>query len=316
MKKIYILSTVIISLLCIISGCNPSGLDKVGGKFAFISTRDSTVENPQWYLYLLKQNKLHKISNRLSSPKWSRDGKTIICTSLDGIVTIDEQGNQINCIETEYKPISLDISSNGNIIVYSAKEKINDRESRFYIYVYDKITQKHSKIYTSEINFFISNISLSPGNNKILFKESEIPGRKPTINLINKNGNNFTCIWEYATNPSWFPDGRNILLATNNSEKGGFINDKFGAYLKVDIKSLKSQMIREPNSMESNIKLSRDGRYIYYSKNYIKKGEYIAISPINESDTEIAITKPTSIEYQGRFLEYSQDFNADWYQGE
>ena len=303
-------------LVFCITGCGIIRHDNIYGKFAFGSTRDATPEKPTSYLYVLKNGKLKKISNQYDSPVWNKPGERLYCVSWEGIVVLNDEGEQIKFIKTPYKPVSFDISDDEKTIVYSAEERV-DRQTKFaYLYTYDTQTNEHKKIFSAEKNYFIHHVGLSPNKQTILCTISSWSAKFPSVFTIDINGNK-SLIWERAMYPSWFPDGENILLDTTVKKDGTTPICKafLGALIKVNPKTMEYKIIKEVTSPHSDVKLSRDGRYIYYSKPY-GKGSYIAVASLDNLKKEIQITKPIyRVTKQRVDLGYSQDFFTDWYQG-
>lgn len=297
------------------SGCGIVSQDNVKGKFAFGSTRDATPEKTNSHLYILKNGKLKKISDQYGSPVWSKAGVRLYCTSWKGIGILNDEGEQINFIKTPYKPISFDVSDDEKTIVYSAEERI-DKQTKFaYLYIYDVRADEHKKIFAADENYFIHDVQISPNGQTVLCTIGSWHAEFSIVYTIDINGNK-DLIWKRAMYPSWFPDGENILLDTT-VEKDGVtpICKAFGALIKVNLKTMKHEIVKEVDMLYSDIKLSQDGKYIYYSRPY-GKGKYIAVAPLNNLKKEIQITKPIyRVTKQGVDLGYSQDFFADWYQG-
>jgi hypothetical protein len=310
-RLILILSILAFSL----TGCGIISHDNAKGKFAFISTRDATPEKPIWYLYILKNGKLKRISDQYGGPKWNKSGDKLYCTSKDGIWILSDEGEQIKFIKTPYSPISIDVSDDEQAIAYSAEEQIDKQKKLAYLYIYNTQTGEHKKIFATDENYYIHDVRLSPGKQTILCTISSWSSKAPNVYAIDINGNK-RLIWERAMYASWFPDGENILLDTKCKKDGSPICNAFlGALIKVNLKTMNYKIVREINSSTLYTKLSRNTKYIYYSKPY-DKGKYIVLSPLSNPKKEIQITKPVrKITDKGVDLGYSQDFFADWYQG-
>lgn len=298
-----------------LTGCGLIHRDNINGKFAFISTRNATPEKPVSSLYILKDSKLKRISEQYGSPKWNKSGNRLYCKSKDDICILNDNGEQIKFIKTPYRPVSIDVSSDEKIIVYSVKEA-TEQKRMAYLYIYDAQTDEHKKIEIQEDLFSIDDLHLSNNNKRILFVGNAAFLKKANVYMIDIDGKNFHIFWDSAPMASWFPDDKHILIKTTQKRDGGPIcNAFFGALIKVDAETMRYEIVREVTSFITYIELSRDGKYIYYSKPY-EKGSYVVLSPLNNSKKEIQITKPVrKVTSKGVDLGYSQDFAADWHQG-
>jgi len=310
-------------LVCLLvttsTGCGYSANEKLGGKFAFVTTRYTSVEKPAWYQCILEKGKIRKLSDKYGGGIWSADGKRLTCMTTEGIAIIDDQGNELESIKTPYKIVSMGADRQGRIIVYSADNPLDRTNRQYYVYVYDTIAKENRLLYTPDVNHAPHNFSLSKDCNKILFSESEIPGKNSTVYLMDVKTGIKQTIWEGADSPAWFPDGENILLCTNKTKKGETITGFFGVLLKVNLSTLDYQILEQINEMKMYFRVSKDGKYLYYSKPLpkYKKSRAIVVAPLDNLDKEIVVTTPVPIvTSQGTLLEYSQDFGADWYQGE
>lgn len=109
----------------------------------------------------------------------------------------------------------------------------------------------------------------------------------------------------------WFPDGKRIAFYTNIGTDGKQINDQFGALFTMNIETKQIQKVRDLDfPAMDGIKLSKDGKYFYLSKNPGYGGSIIVLWPVDDPTKEIRVTESVK-----NWLGYSNDTRPDWWQG-
>lgn len=295
-------------LVLTLTGC---GLNKyplqpetnLKGRFLLYSFRD---KDDKWASYVLKNQRLSLLEKNPGVAKWSPDGRYIAYYIIDNkIVLYDYLKKNRNQIQITAKANNLSWNSESSKIIYVTREGVYKKEiSKFYIY--DLNTKKHTLIKEfDELGHSILELSVSRSN-KILYYDRF----DSHIHLMDIDGNNDMIIRKNAMDSSWFPDGKHIGFFTNTADDGSRINDMHGAYFKMNIETGEKTKLRDLKSSDWHRKISPDGKYLYYSKAYKGFGRYIAVSPLDNPDVEIAVTTPIIVN-----REYSQDLDADWYQG-
>ena len=307
MKQIYKLLLLLV-LFSTIWGCSQER-QTVRGKFVFGSNRYLDFGYPA---HILKNGKIKLLGKRIYAPVWSPNGKLIACLvskksneeiGKNGILLVDENGNKHGFFETISTPLSCSWFPSGDKVAYAVDPLRNPK-----INIYDFKEQKETTIFKLDGQTDITGVNVSPTGDTIMFTKGK-PNRGTY--LINSDGSNLRFIRDYISRPAWYPDGKNILYITNVGDDGKLLTDVGGYFFKMDIKTKKIEKLRLNAQFISNLKVSRDGRYFYYTVPYLG-GEVIAASPVDGEAKQFYITKPVEI----KPMRYSQDKRPDWYQGE
>ena len=307
-KYIYITIFLIIPLVIFsLIGCSSKypiqPKSDIKGKFVFYSLRDM---EDFWSGYILKHRKITLLEKNVACLRWSPDGGFIAYKTKDGITIFSMITKEKERITVLSRVECLAWSPDGKGIIYTTEDGIyKNAHTRFFRYSIQ--TKEHKLIKDFEIGHNALELSISK-DGKILFYDGL---DNNAIFIMDINGENLKLMRKRAMDSSWFPDGKHIGFFTNIGKDGKLINDKQGVYFKMNIETGETTPIRELTSSDWQRKISRDGKYLYYSKSYGKDGRYIVVSPLEKPDIEIPITKPVEM----RPNNYSQDLDADWYQG-
>jgi len=281
--------------------------NEIKGKFIFYALRDLKLP---WNIYISQDGEITKFK-RAISPLWSVDGEKIACVKDSAITIFDTTGNLIQSFPNTKGAVKITWSPDNTRFAYSAKGLSSQKFDK--IFLYNIQTEKKVKLVDYKNEFSITKISFSPKGDKILFQKTDPNDFKRCgIYIYDLKHSSLDLISKQGFIPAWYPDGKHIVITTNRDEEWGMINKKLGVLMKININTRKKERIREVTSFIKDIRISSDGKYFYYSKPIAKGGYIIIVSPINESDIEIPVTKPVDL---GRGQGYSQDLNADWYQG-
>jgi len=306
-KLFYNLLSII--LICIfLYGCgNHDKRSSIEGMFVFESNRNLA---KGLHSHIFKNGTIKLLSKDTNGPVFSPNGTKIACSvnkknklyNATGILLVDDNGKELEFLRTEYYPISLSWFPSGNKIAY-----VNWFSEISEIRVYDLETSSEQGISKIPYKFGIFDLNVSPSGKKIMFSQSE---GKTGEYIINVDGSGLQFIGD-AILPAWHPDGKHIIFHTNVDKQKQMLTPDSGFYYKMNVESGEVSLLRKSKSFIRDLKVSRDGNYLYYS---IEKygGELIAFSPINDDDKEIYVSKPVQLA-PGRV---SKDQRADWYQGE
>lgn len=326
MTKFKIISYSLVFLLFLCStGCSNPGKQASGirGKFLFDSNRLGRVYDT----FITENGKTRLLLKNASSSAWSSDGKMIACRgSTDnpkkyGFWILDFKGNKKKFVETpEGIPGNLSWSPDSMKIYYTAAtipyRKLGHKNK---VYYYDFIAKTHMKIIELDEVFTIVDMILSPKGDKLLLCGSN--KQKSTFYLSNSNGTDLGVIRKYGgTDAAWYPDNEHIIYLANISEDGqayikeGWGKIGWGYFFKMNINTGKVEKLwlcKTPFLL--SLKISQDGKYIYYTAAAPGGGRAVFVSPIDNPGKKIQITYPIFLTpaTHGR----SQDWNPDWYQG-
>ncbi len=319
--KVVLYSFVFLLLLTVI-GC--SGFDKqtsaIRGKFVFDSNRFELSD-----VFITENGKTTLILKKASCPVWSSDGKMIACSGSDdnpkryGFWILDSRGNKKEFVEApleETIPSNLNWSADNGKIYYVPffyGKKIMHKKNE--VYYYEFLSKTHTKIIELDEKFGINNLKLSPKGDKLLMEGSD--KNDLGLYLSNSDGTSLRVIRRYGgVDSTWYPDNEHIGYITNIDENRQMYDKgamSWGYFFKMNVNTGEVEKLwlnKIPFLL--NLKISRDGKYIYYTAAAPGRGRAVFVSPIDNPDNKIQITYPiflTPASY-GR----SQDWRPDWYQ--
>ena len=323
MNKSKILLYLLIFFLFLSAAVNCFASDKqssqIKGKFVFDSNRLGRIYDA----FIAENGKTRLLSEKVSHPAWSTDGKRIACNgTVDspkkyGFWIIDSEGNKKEFIETpEGSPSNLNWSPDDTKIYYVAVNVPGKPGYENKVYCYDIPSKTHTKIIELDEKFSISNMKISPKGDKLMIGGSG-PNRDLKLYLSNSDGTDLKVIGRYRVDCVWYPDNEHIGYITNIDENGQMYDKSpltWGYFFKMNVNTGEVEKLwlnKTPFLM--NLKISRDGKYFYYIAAAPGGGRAVFVSPIDNPDKRIQITYPIFLTpaTHGR----SQDDNPDWYQG-
>lgn len=303
---------IIATLFMLNSGCSSAieskETQKIKGKFVFYALR--SLKEP-WEIYISKNGKITKFKNAVS-PLWSNDGKKVACVKDATITIVDTKGNLLNIFPKTKGALGIAWSPDNTKFAYTAREGAYTEFDKLFLY--DIETGEKEKLVDYNNEYSITYVLYSPKGDKILFYRSYVNDiKKCGVYIYDLNVSSIKLISAQGGRPAWFPDGKHVLILTNRNEDWSMINSKLGVFMKINIETGEKKILRERTSFIKDIKITKDGKFFYYSKPVSKGGRIIVVSPIDNPELEIPITKPVDL---GKGQGYSQDLEPDWYQGE
>ena|GEM_PF-3959019 len=299
------------SLMFSISACSNSNKYPIRGKFLFESSRSGNSID----LYMSKNGKVALIAKKAYYPEWSPDGRLIACVvekqrdkiKEKGILLIDDAGRTIDMLEIDPAPSKLDWSPDGSKIYYARQRK----DKPIYddgFYVFNLSRREHGKVHSFDSDVQITEMSISPLGDKILYKTSE---PKIAIYMLDLKNSEIKYL-SNGVNSAWYPDGKHITFNTNIDEAGNQINDGYGNIYKMNVETGEKTIVRPvKHLMMLGLRVSKDGKYFYYTIQGAGGGQQIVVSPIDNEKVEIPVTQPIMTSSG-----FSQDHSPDWYQGD
>jgi Tol biopolymer transport system component len=320
-------SLVPILVFCLfLSACSNRGLGQkqdspIKGKFAFYSLREGDSVK-YWATYILEKGKIRKLPDKVANAIWSPDGTKLATATTkitkENFIRIYNQDNSL-LKETKilyHQPVTLDWFPDGKKIVYVAGEKFSSVLSEiFYIVIYDLEKDTHQEIKVFERNEGISWIYISPDSQRIVFSITPAYGHsgiQDNIYVLELGTNFLKKLIPKAFPLGWFPDSTHILVQTNTMPDGKRINYANGVMAKVNVQTGDFQILKQTRYLASDARLSRDGRYVYYSRQTPQKGRAIFALDL-ETDKEYQITKSIFV---NSIIGYSRDMQPSWHQGD
>ncbi len=300
-------------------GCTNAQDEKVepfpfGGKFVFSSLREGIAIKDN-KTYILENGKIREVAGRLGNPKWSPDGKEFIVSAADKhlIYIYTQNGLLREEIPTDGYPVDPQFFPDQKKILYGTKESSNNyKDSLFRIFIYDLETKQSVLVRTFEKNQHLMKLHLSHDGSKFAYSLNDpVHFKAPrelgvfdvqTKKLKTYHPNTFSVV-------GWYPGDKQMLVWGNRKESGNSYNDRFGVLGIIDVESEEFKVLREESHFYSFRSLSKDGKYIIYTRNF-KKTQCIFVNEL-ATDKEYQVTYPQSIGSTGYF---SKDDYADWYQ--
>jgi Tol biopolymer transport system component len=180
---------------------------------------------------------------------------------------------------------------------------------------YDFKTGIIETVWTAELNKEIHHLQISPDGKALAFHlffpanvKGGFDGYLATLNIETKELKN---LYPLASPVGWYRDGKNILIDTNKNKNGEWLNTPIGILAKINIETGQVQKLHQKEADYQGARLSKDGRFIVYSRAVRPGGKAIFIRSM-ETFKETQVTKP--IQISARI--FSRDTNPDWYQGE
>ncbi len=312
-------------MVLLFSGCSPSPKkptqylnSNVSGKFVFSSKRN---ESGNYRLCILKKGMIEVVGVGRACHRWSPNGEAIAATGKNVIDILNKDGVIINSINTKEQVIELNWFPDGKRLLLSAvigtRSEIQTRVC--YLSIYDIESGIEKELFRSESGYHeILGLSISHDGQRILFESDALTlSRTNYTYTINADGTNLKAWREHIRPIGWLPDSKSFLFSTNikniKDGKSELYNNEFGRIFKLDTETGELTTIREVlHTYITDIQLTPDGKYLYYSKSFPEGGMGLAYSPLNKEE-EVIVTKPFYINHR---LGYSEDRFAHWHQGD
>ncbi|MGH7889517.1 MAG: hypothetical protein ACRENF_03095 [Thermodesulfobacteriota bacterium] len=316
MKRLFFLALlggVFLSLPSCASSKAESNNPDVPGRFVFKRAAPGEVGYPN--VYIPKEGVTRKVDVKSTYPSWSPDGQSFASCYLDtkAIYIFDENRNPIKEIKCPFNARDVNWSLDGQKLFYvGAEAKVRKITDTYYLMAYDLKEDKHEKIKGFGLDEEIYRLYLSPDGKRLTFNissavNSSVPDFTYLFNLETKE---IKKLHSKAHPIGWFPDSRHIAIETNTAPDGTWMNKPHGFVAKLNVETMEFEIIHDNEFHYGQTRLSKDGKYLYYSRNLLKGGRAIFIRSL-ELNKEVQITKPVPM--QGGF---SEDAYPDWYQGE
>jgi len=301
-----VLNTIIFVLLTLsMSSC--SDVKELEGSLVFSSNRKERFDS-----FILKCSKVNLLKENSSNPVWSPDGESIACKKMGekndknfGFYLLDVCGKVQAFVDTNN--VMGNLKWVGDNIFYAMSEKNEEVLSITpnILWSYNVIEKKHKKILEIDENEWISYYDISKDGQKIVYDVSIPKNMKfKGVFLFDKNKNTTVKI-EKILKSVWYPNGKYILCVTHPEKDKHEFGTYWGHFTKYNIETgEKEYLARVPFLNLSGLKISRDGKYVYYAG-----PNSIYMSPIGDLSKRERITEPVRTRSG-----WSQDRNPDWYQ--
>jgi Tol biopolymer transport system component len=305
-------SSFILFLIFIMFGLNNRSNINLKGKFVIDCVRNKDG------VYIFEKGNFKLLTTNAGFPKWSNDGKKIGCISQNKIFIFNAKNRNLSrTIDLGYCQILPFVWSHNDTFLIIPIRVFADNFYNYYLIKYNLQNDRQEILYEflfKNVKFNVKNLCLAGDNKSLAFfaGSNEINSYMYFLNIVTTN---VEYLWKDAYPIGWLPDNKNLVFFANNDRTGVILNEGLGSILKMNVFSgTKTVSIVENFTFidSQNIRLSRDGKYLYYSKRTGEKGYQIMISKLGQRDT-FDEEKVTSSFFINRQKGYSKDMEPDWY---
>lgn len=314
--KSTILITILLFTWCSLSYSEGTAPKIFKGKLAFHSTRfvlDKRYKSGG--VCLLKDGKVTFIA-KAAEAAWSPDGSLLMAVpDSTGIYILKEDGTIIEEIPTSTKASYPQWHPKENKIFYVGQEieEAKDPSLAYLmprynkkIYMYDRDKKETTLLfYDSNKKYNILGLYISPDGKHLAFM---FTGELEGTYVFDIDSKSIELVYKHGLIRGWFPDG-NLCYGANIDENENLmtpIGSTAGYLFKYNIGTKAKEKIGY-DAFSSFQKLSRDGKYIYYSN-----GAGIWVAPIEDVSKAELIVKTVVINPKNGNT--SQEFESDWFQ--
>jgi hypothetical protein len=280
------------------------------GKFVFDSVRDRDG------IYVYENGNIRFITNKASFPRWSPDGTKILALNYRGIVLINAMTKKIDreIIFPYGQIIEIAWLNDGQSIVYALKVRKNDLFD-FFIVKQNLINNRKEILYKflfKKIDFSVSNLVISPNDQFIAFFAGS-NSMNSYMYFLDIQFGIIKYLWQAAYPIGWMPNNKDLVFFATKDRLGNTVEEALGQISKIDVLTGRVITIDPFSFIDSQeIRMTKDGRYLYYSKRSSENGFEIVYSKFGQGkiSSEIRVTK---LEFINNSKGYSKDLEPDWY---
>jgi len=310
----------------------------VPGKIVFQSNRDGALSE----IWIFENGKIRKIASdkktdknipkqlpssmagmlggafgKLNDPKWSPDGKNILCLNSGKMIMLGEDENTPKKIETAKYVHSAVWSSLGGAVYYSAIDWLatGGACNIYKLNLNDKTERKITNIPPAPGVTSILSFTVSSDDKKIAM--AIVGDNDISIWTINTDGSDFKMLIKYACEPAWSPDGTKIVYSSSVLPNGEKIPNQRNKIFVFDLETGKTTQITQKDWEDRNPIFSPDGTkiaFVSYRHRVITHGSEIFV--INVDGTGEARLTPSqkNPKYPNdMFRGWSTDQYPDWH---
>jgi Tol biopolymer transport system component len=283
---------------------------KLKGKFVIDCVRSNDG------IYVFEKGNFKLLTDKAGFPKWSSDGKQIACINSNKIFFFNSSSREIiktiNFGDSQILPFVW--ASDDSFLIIPVRV-FKDNFYNYYLMKYDLKKNTREILYQflfRNVKFNVKNLCLSHDNKILTFfaGSNEI---NSYIYLLDMKTKQVEYLWKDGYPIGFMPNNKDLIFFANNDRKGAILNEGLGSILKINILNKKISVVENFTFIDSqNIKLSKDGQYLYYSKRTQNKGYQIMLSKLGQRDTFDEI-KVTNSFFVNKEKGYSKDMEPDWY---
>ncbi len=295
-------------LLLIVNLSSCSDGKRLQGFLVFGSNR-----NDQLDAFILENGKVTLLNGKGYYPSISPDGKLIVCQRGGGkeqkefgFTILDKKGKIKEFVKTKNPTGKLQWKGNRIYYTMSSSANIVSTLTPNVLFYYDVKKENHEKVVELEENDWISYYDVFGAGGKIIYTISDPKTIKYESMYLYDIGHNKTVELERNLQATWYPDGKHILCIMHPEKDKHELGTYWGHFTKYNLETGKKEYLaRVPFLGLSGLKISQDGKYVYYAG-----PNSIYMSTIDDLSKREKITEPVRTRSG-----LSQDRSPDWYQG-
>jgi len=202
----------------------------------------------------------------LREPKWSPDGKTILCLNGKELILINEDGSNPKAIDPSKYPHLAVWAPNGSAIYYVAIDNHPNGGGSQNIYrlnLSDKSEQKITDLAPLPGIRRILSIAVSPDDKIIAFAMVGEDEYGISIWTVNTDGSDLRLLVKYADDPAWSPDGSKLAYVSSYDANGKKVH-RYDKIFILDLKTMQTIQLTTKGWTDRRPVFSPDGTKIAF----------------------------------------------------
>ena len=312
----------------------------VSGKIVFQSDRDGALSE----IWILENGQIRKIASGkntgkdvprqlseplagmfsgafsdLREPKWSPDGKRILCLQNEKLVILNIDGTVQFEVKPQKPPYSAAWSPNGLFVYYKTADRLPRGGGAYNIYKFnlkDRTEKKITDMPPLPGVRPILTFAVSPDDKKIAMT---VVGEKKygiSVWTVNTDGTDLKLLVKYASDPAWSPDASKLVYSSNYLPSG----EKISIHSKIfilDLKTMKNIQITNKGWEDRNPIFSPDGARIafvsYRHRVSTRAAELFVINMDGSGEARLTPPQQNPKYPNDMFRGWSTDQYPDWH---
>lgn len=254
----------------------------------------------------------------LRKPKWSPNGRNILCLGNEKLILLNLDGTVQSEIKPAKPPYIANWSPDGKSIYYSTADRLpqgGGAENIYGLNLSDTIERKITDIPPAPGVTPLLSFAISPNNKQIAM--TIVGDNDISIWTVNTDGSDFKMLIKYAREPAWSPDGTKIAYSSSIFPNGEKTPNQYNEIFILDLRTGKTTQVTQKDWEDRKPVFSPDGTKIAFeSYRHREIGHGSEIFVINIDGTgEARLTPPQqNPKYPNdMFRGWSTDQYPDWH---